>query len=147
MFKEGKGSFIFSLHNKEAGDSISINNHPSLIDGVVLTVLHSPLKDVWDWWFGAGWYILGCMCAYTMQSPRQDSRDVCMHVKLHVYCRRGLLDVLNSCNFQPTLYHFEFTVEIEREGKGKIFSSGCENKRSVSFVGRACSDPTQNGNT
>lgn len=54
MFTEGKGSFIFSLHNKEAGDSTSIDNHPSLIDGVVLTVLRSPVKDVWDWWFGAG---------------------------------------------------------------------------------------------
>lgn len=50
MFKEGKGSFIFSLHNKEAGDSISINNHPSLIDGVVLTVLHSPPSRM----FGTG---------------------------------------------------------------------------------------------
>lgn len=49
MFTERKESFIFSTHNKEAGDSTFINNHPSLIEGVVLTLLHSPLKDVWDW--------------------------------------------------------------------------------------------------
>lgn len=49
MFTKGKESFIFSSHNKEAGDSTSHNNRPSLIDGVMLTLLHDPLKDVLDW--------------------------------------------------------------------------------------------------
>lgn len=37
--------FIFSPKNKEVGASTSLNNHTSLTDGAVLTLLQDPLED------------------------------------------------------------------------------------------------------
>lgn len=146
MFTEGKESFIFSPHNKEAGDSSSLILTPlSLMEQCSLYCM-VPSRMFGTGRFGADWYSLGFL---KQGSSLEEIQEMCACIWNHMFTEEEASWIFWTGAISNPSFSI-LNLQWGRWGeKGRETSFHLDVKISdlYLFLGRVWSDPTQNRNT